>query len=94
MSNTAKKIIRRLQLVIILLALAVMFVIYRNGSSRLAESDAQLAASQAEFAALVSERDRVFAEVEYMNTDSFFEQVLRRHGMIRQGETLFVIVYE
>jgi len=92
MNPSVNKIIRRFQLVIILIAIVVMFVVYRNGSSRMAESDAQRITADAELAAIISERNRVFAEMEYMNSDAFFEQVLRRHGRIRPGETLFIIV--
>jgi len=94
MKTTGRQIIRRLQLVFILCALVALWAVHRHGQTRLAESDAQLADARTEFGALVSERDRVFAEKDYLNSDIFFERVLRRHGMVRPGETLFVIVNE
>jgi len=82
------------QIFLILAVLIVLAFIVMDGRSRLERSNTVLAQEQANLASELVELDRTQQELQYINSDAFFERILRRNlGMVRPDEIVYVIVY-
>ena len=81
------------QIFIIVAVLIVLAFIVVDGRGRLERSNAMLAQEQANLASELAELDRTQQEHQYINSDAFFERVLRRGGMVSPDQIVFVIEY-
>jgi len=92
-----KNIVRLKEYVQILLIVFVLFLlafIIIDGRTRLDRSATLLAQEQAVLAESEAERERVQDEKQYIHSDAFFERILRRNGMVRPEEIIYIIIYE
>ncbi len=46
---------------------------------------------KAQLAALIQKRDKLERELEFATTEAFIEREARTHGLVRKGETLFLV---
>jgi len=81
------------QIFIIVAVLIVLAFIVVDGRGRLERSNSMLAQEQSNLANELVELDRVQQEHQYINSDAFFERVLRRNGMVGPDQIVYVIVY-
>ena len=95
MTEGLNKLKQGIQIILIMAFLIVLALIVSNGRINTAGRSAELAEERAGLAAETAERERVQDEINHMNSDAFFKQILRQQlGMVRLDEIIYIIIYE